>query len=124
MCLLSFQPLSNSDLNASEEAMHLANLVNGELAGALSEYEEPRVEGAGGSGLVISAIYKPFSTRRAIKIPRKRLFDMVTKEPPTVDVDPELHALSKISHENITRYTKPTPSFWGSRLLYDYRICS
>jgi len=99
----SFQPLSNSDLNASEEAMHLANLVNGELAGALSKYEEPRVEGAGGSGLVISAIYEPFSTRRAIKIPRKRLFDMVTKEPPTVDVDPELHALSKISHENITR---------------------
>ena len=77
----NFQPLSKQipDFNASEEAIHLANLVNGELASALSKYEEPRVEGAGGSGLVISAIYEPFSTRRAIKIPRKRLFDTIAK---------------------------------------------
>jgi HD superfamily phosphohydrolase len=91
---------------AKEEAQHLHDLVesNERLAAGLAEYGEPRVEGVGGSGIVLSAEYKPFGVRRAIKFPRKRTFDDAHANSDEIPlIDPELDALSKVSHEHITR---------------------
>lgn len=84
------------------ESEHLAQLVIQELGEPLAEYEDPKASGAGGSGLVISAVYKPFGNRRSIKIPRKKTQAALNPEDDPF-VDPELHALSKVSHQNITR---------------------
>lgn len=90
-----------SDFDTTEECAHLARLFSGPLATLLANYEEPRFEGVGGSGVVISAIYVPFHARRAIKVPRKQTYEAAAHDAP--DIDPELHALSKVSHQNVTR---------------------
>jgi len=97
-----------SDFDAKEESDHVALLLAGPLKEALAPYREPRPEGAGGSGLVFSAIYTPYGTRRAIKIPRKRVLHGAMDEP-IPEIDPELHALSKVSHSNITRLYESHP---------------
>jgi len=98
------------DFRAEEESEHLAALINSEpLKEKLIEYDDPRAEGAGGSGIVISANYRPFNTRRAIKLPRKRIFEMVKTNNELPRVDPELHALSKVSHQNIIRLYEAIP---------------
>jgi HD superfamily phosphohydrolase len=82
------------------ECEHVAKLLHVEER--LDKYESPHASGAGGSGLVINAVHTQFGNVRAIKIPR--LATKVTGKPEEDPfVDPELHALSKLSHQNITR---------------------
>lgn len=92
------------DLDPKVEASHVAEVVNS-LGDTLSDYSNARAEGVGGSGIVLSAVYNPFgpNARRAIKLPRKRLYKAAADSEGVVDVDPELHALSKLSHPHITR---------------------
>ena len=70
------------------------------LAAFLSNYEQPRFVAAGGSGLIFCCTYKPHGTLRALKIPRSRLLKGTD---PTEEEDPEVEALSKVSHQNIAR---------------------
>jgi HD superfamily phosphohydrolase len=101
-----FRPLKRlpNDFNVMEESEYLSELVNtGPLSSVLGEYDEPWAEGGGGSGLVISARYIPHNNRRIIKVPRKKISNPLPNSKPSPIVDPELHALSKISHKNITR---------------------
>ncbi len=105
-----FRALERKPENFDPEAEceHLAQLVREELRDQLAEYEDPKASGAGGSGLVISAVYAPFINRRSIKVPRKNAqVSLSTEEDPFVD--PELHALSKVSHQNITRLYNAHP---------------
>jgi HD superfamily phosphohydrolase len=98
------------DFTAGEESEYLAGLINSEpLKEKLRDYDDPRAEGAGGSGIVISAIFRPFGTRRAIKLPRKRIYEAVKTSDELPKVDPELHALSKVSHQNIIRLYEAIP---------------
>lgn len=93
-----------SDLDIPAEAEHLQNVLSTELQEILTQYYDPKVEGIGGSGIVISATFTPFESRRALKFPRQRLYAMSRDDedaPP--DTDPEIHALSKLSHKHITR---------------------
>ncbi len=91
------------DIDPATEAEHIEALITGELSGFLTDYVEPIVIGAGGSGIVLRATYAPFGTRRAIKLPRRRQYTSDRPEDQPPEVDPEMHALSKISHKNITR---------------------
>jgi serine/threonine protein kinase len=95
-------PRLPENFDANGETEFFASLVRDELAKELADYEKPRPLGAGGSGLVIGAVFKQFETLRAIKIPRKAV-QVIMKEAENPYVDPELHALSKLSHQNITR---------------------
>ncbi|MHB9001503.1 MAG: protein kinase domain-containing protein, partial [Thermoanaerobaculia bacterium] len=45
----------------------------------------------------------PHETYRAVKLPRRKIASPHSAEKPAPILDPELHALSKISHKNITR---------------------
>jgi serine/threonine protein kinase len=91
-----------ANFDAEAECEHLDQLVREELVDYLAQYDDPEASGAGGSGLVINAVYKPFGNRRSIKFPRKKAqVSLDTEEDPFVD--PEVHALSKVSHQNITR---------------------
>ena len=93
-----------SDLDAAQEAEHIADIVNRHLVADLNDYDdEVRVEGAGGSGIVMSAIFKPFGTRRAIKLPRREVYAAAVDGEGIPEPDPELHALSKLSNQNITK---------------------
>ncbi|MCC6609175.1 MAG: protein kinase [Burkholderiales bacterium] len=69
----------------------------------LRAYSDLRVEGVGGSGIVLSGLHAQFQARHAIKVPRLRLYSATTEEERPPDIDPEIHALSKLSHKNITR---------------------
>lgn len=88
------------------EANHVADLAEGELSDFLKDYEGTSIEalGAGGSSTVVSFIYVPFTVRRAVKVPRHRVYhsDRPEDQPPVLD--PEMHALSKLSHKSITRF--------------------
>lgn len=88
--------------DSTVEATHIAQLINTELKPAFKDYEDVRAEGVGGSGVVLSAIFKPFRTRRAIKLPREKIYSENVKGE-QAKVPPELEALSKLSHKNITR---------------------
>src|SRR5689334_3620404 len=83
-----------SDFDSAIEAKHLKSLIENELDEFLKGYSSARAEGAGGSGVVISAVFDEFGSRRAIKLPRKRIFDSGANQPAAA-VDPEIHALSK-----------------------------
>lgn len=87
------------NLDPEKEAIHMIKLLN-ELSSDLKDYAFNKIEGIGGSGIVFSAKYKDYQTLRAIKIPRERIYDDKNN---LVEVDPELEALSKLSHKNITR---------------------
>lgn len=95
-------PALPKDMDVEEEVAHIRHVVENDLQQELADYDEAEAEGAGGSGIVISAVYKPFGTRRAVKLPRKRIYDSGQNEPAAA-VDPEIHALSKLSHQHITK---------------------
>jgi serine/threonine protein kinase len=83
------------------EAMHLADLWN--RVQFQDCYDEFRYEGAGGSGVVLSAEYKKFRTRRAVKLPRLAVYKSGSSADPLPEEDPELRALERLSHPHITR---------------------
>lgn len=103
-----------SDLDPAKEADHLQRLCSDpSVAGRLEPYGRARGIGAGGAGIVLAAAHEPTSSERALKFPRYRLYRShdhphvgaelsETREAP-VEVDPELSALQKVSHQNITR---------------------
>jgi HD superfamily phosphohydrolase len=98
------------DIDPNAESDHVARLLQlPSLREKLNEYAEPRPEGVGGSGLVISANFVPFNIRRAIKLPRKRIFETAPTNDDLPRVAPELHALSKVSHQHITRLYDAIP---------------
>jgi len=94
------------------ECEHLARLVHEDLYGPLEHYGPPSASGAGGSGLVINAEFEPLGNVRAIKTPRiKANVSAASAENPFVD--PEVHALAKLSHQNITRLYEAHPLTTG-----------
>lgn len=94
------------------ECEHLAKLVHEDLEGPLAHYGPPSASGAGGSGLVINANFEPLGNVRAIKTPRiKAHVSAASAENPFVD--PEVHALAKLSHQNITRLYEAHPLTTG-----------
>lgn len=97
----SFKKLSRlpDDVNIQVEAEHLKHLIDGELKDLLDGYTFTQIEGVGGSGIVFSSVFEKYNNRRAIKVPRKRIFENAD----ATAEDPELDALAKLSHKNITR---------------------
>jgi serine/threonine protein kinase len=92
------------DFDPVLEAEHARGLLEIQpLKDGLAEYGDPHAEGAGGSGLVLSARFIPHDTRRVVKLPRKKLYEPQPSDKPLPVLDPELHALSKVSHKHITR---------------------
>ena len=91
------------DFNSEDECRHLQGLLEQGLGEKLVGYDRAKAEGAGGSGIVLSATYTEFNMPRALKFPRKQVFEKTGMEEDEIEVDPELHALSKVSHKNITR---------------------
>lgn len=113
----------NEEVDAEEEIQHVAQLLFGPLDELIAKkYGDFRVEGIGGSGIVLSAVYQDFGTRRAIKLPRKRTYDDAKSPDSIAAVDPEIHALSKLSHENITRLyaAYPLPERRGYCTVTEY----
>jgi serine/threonine protein kinase len=93
-----------TNIDPEVEAKHFHDLLElPELREAFSDYDTPRAEGVGGSGLIVSALYKPHDARRAIKVPRYHIYAAGPDGAPRPPDDPELHALSKVSHQHITR---------------------
>jgi HD superfamily phosphohydrolase len=91
------------DLDPVAEAIHLAALLTDVLGASLSGYSQPKIEGVGGSGVVMSAVFEELGVKRAIKVPRERAVTEAKAGGPVADVSPELRALSLLSHKNITR---------------------
>lgn len=92
------------DFDAKVESEHVQMLLTtGPLVEGLANYEDPHVEGVGGSGLVLSARFVPHETRRVVKLPRRKIWEPPIAGRTTPVLDPELHALSKVSHKHITR---------------------
>jgi serine/threonine protein kinase len=109
-----------ADFDCALESNHIADLAEDELARFLSDYDGTSVqsEGGGGSSSVISAVFTPFKNRRAIKLPRKRIYLSASQADIPPDVDPEMHALSRISHKNITRLYDSFPLIEGKGFCY------
>ena len=96
------------DFDEEAECEHLTKLIHGNLKVPLADYGPPSASGAGGSGLVINAEFQPLGNVRAIKTPRiKARVSAASAENPFVD--PEVHALAKLSHQNITRLYEAHP---------------
>ena len=97
------------NFDAEEEIEHAIAVLAGDRERQMQEelgltsYDEVRVEGAGGSGLVLSARFVPHDQRRALKIPRKGIYEGHVPSGQIEPVDPETEALAKLSHRNITR---------------------
>jgi len=93
------------DFDCELEANHVADVAAGELSTFLQTYDANSIEalGAGASSAVVSFVYREFGVRRAVKLPRHRVYHPTQPEDTQLDVDPEMHALSKLSHKNITR---------------------
>jgi len=96
-----------SKFDFSKEAQYLVDLINGELKEFLSDYSDPKVLGAGGTGIVLSGYNNRFQTRRAIKVPRVNIYNLDQDEEKNPAVNVEIQDISNVSHENITQ-------------LYDY----
>lgn len=111
-------PSLPSEFNPVVEAGHLETIIKGELSDFLKDYSEPFIAGAGGSGVVLCAKYEPFDTLRAIKIPRRRQYVSERPEDQPPEVDPEMQALSKVSHKNITRLYESKPLTEGKGFCY------
>jgi HD superfamily phosphohydrolase len=96
-----------SDVVALEEAEHVSRLLaDPDVSTRLASYENPSVRGIGGSGIILRATYTPTGSDRALKLPRARLYQASSGDPArdvVVELDPELRALEKLSHQNITR---------------------
>lgn len=99
---------------AADEIAHFKKIQsNADAQSFLSNYSFEKLSGAGGSGVVICAKYKPYGTLRALKIPRSHVLteDIQIKE------NPEVHALAKLNHQNIMRYYESTEVFEGHHIL-------
>ena len=108
------------NFDEDSESEHLAKLVREDLAKPLRDYGPPSASGAGGSGLVVNAVFQPLGNVRAIKTPREKAHVSVAlAENPFVD--PEVHALAKLSHQNITRLYDAFPlSRGGFCMITEY----
>lgn len=92
------------DLNTADEAAHIAGVLqHPDLEKVFGDYSDFHAIGAGGSNVILSARYGPGDTDRAIKLPRLKIVDPASTEKPHPVLDPERHALSKVSHKHITR---------------------
>lgn len=101
------------ELDPSSEVRHATSILNPEGSEPNlphAQYSEPIFIGAGGSGLIFSVLHLPTGTRRALKLPRARLYessrdamdDVEAASALAVIEDPEIAALAKISHQNVT----------------------
>lgn len=86
-----------------EEREHITLMLqSGSLFEPLKKYESTfRFVGMGGSGVVLSAQYLDFKTLRAFKLPRKRVYDELVKNPDAPHEDPEAEALARVRHRAI-----------------------
>lgn len=99
--LLAYERKNPKRFNAAEEIDSLATLENDEnIRKFLERYSSPQFVAAGGSGLIFRVTFTPHQTTRALKVPRARLLKGDT---PTQEEDPEVEALSKVSHQNIAK---------------------
>jgi len=99
-----------NDLNSEDEAAHVVQILQAEgLADLFADYDDVHAIGAGGSNVILDAHFIPHNTRRAIKLPRLKITAPQASEKPLPVLDPELHALSKVSHKNITRLFESRP---------------
>lgn len=94
-----------ADLDPEAEAKYLCELIIDEqtVAEKLERFDDPEIRGVGGSGIVMRATYEPTGSHRALKFPRCRVYDSKPTDTSFPEIDPELHALEKTSHQNITR---------------------
>lgn len=108
------------DFACEEEANHIADLAKGELSAFLNPYDGKSAEalGGGGSSAVVSLVYRPFDVPRAVKVPRHRVYASQREQDQPPEVDPEMHALSKLSHKNITRLYDSHPLTQGKGFCY------
>jgi len=96
-----YQREHSDRFNAAEEIASLATLESkSNVQLFLKNYSEPKFVAAGGSGLIFRVTYLPHNTTRALKVPRARLLKGDT---PGQEEDPEVEALSKVSHQNISK---------------------
>lgn len=96
------QPKDRSEREV--EAKHLVSLLEDSFVKErLTNYREPLVVGVGGSGLILKAQHCVSGVHHAIKLPRLPLYNEAIAKGDSAEVDPELTALAKISHQNITR---------------------
>ena len=109
-----------ADFDCEGEANHIADLAKGELSAFLKPYDGKSVEalGGGGSSAVVSLVYRPFGVPRAVKVPRHRVYASEREEDQPPEADPEMHALSKLSHKNITRLYDSHPLTQGKGFCY------
>jgi len=94
-----------SDLDCEDEVQYICSLIleNPNVGEHLDRFNDPVIRGVGGSGIVIRATYEPTGSHRALKFPRRRLYETIPTDSSVPEVDPELQALEKTSHQNITR---------------------
>lgn len=103
VAVLSAGKNNPAEFDIEQEADHLLQLFAGDLKDALADYEGLYLSGVGGSGIVFRTTYRPYNSERALKIPRKAVYDQVANETGPIVGDPELHALEKVNHQHITR---------------------
>ena len=94
------------DFNIDEELPHLAALWA--KVPFHADYQDFKYAGAGGSGVVFSAEYSRFHTRRAVKLPRLAIYRNSSPDETWPDEDPESRALERLSHPHITRLFEST----------------
>jgi serine/threonine protein kinase len=99
------------EFDIDAEVSHLAALW--EKLPFRDDYDLFKYEGAGGSGVVLSAEYKRFHTRRAVKLPRLAIYNSPPSAEDHPEEDPELRALERLSHPNITRLFEPAKAPGG-----------
>jgi serine/threonine protein kinase len=118
-----------SPLDSKAEAKHAVSLLDARPAVALEpnlafleDYGDPRFEGLGGSGIVFSIFHAELQTRRAIKLPREAVYANRPQPGQLEPTDPEVPALTRLSHEAITRLFLACPLEHGKGwvLLTEY----
>lgn len=99
--LHTYQRKHADRFNAEEEIAGLASLeARDAVREFLGQYSDPRFIAAGGAGLIFRVTYRPHNTTRALKVPRARL---LRGDTPAQEEDPEVEALSRVSHQNIAK---------------------
>lgn len=105
---LAAKLVENPDLKPLDpvaEADHVVGLLDDpdKVGIDVSNYSSPEFQGVGGSGVVISAGFDPQQRRRAIKVPRRAIYEGKLIAGQVEPIDPETRALQLLSHEGITR---------------------
>lgn len=100
---------ARQDVDLKQELEYLRGLLDGPHESSfrqelhLDDYANALPSGAGGSGLIIRLDHRPTGTQRALKVPLRRIYQGSPDPGEILPVDPEVEALARVSHQNITR---------------------